>query len=207
MEWESERKYIIHETNTIGRIYNAYTNNLIFKGEFLNNKKNGKGEEYYPNGKLKYEGEYLNGKRNGKGIEYDLERNITYEKEYKNGKLWNMKVYDKSNSIENELKKGKGIIKEYRYGSLIYQSQYLNGEINGIVKKFFDNRVLKFEQNYLNGIKHGKGKEYYINGKLEFEGEYFNGNRWNGKGKEYNNNGKLIFEGEYLNGEKIKKTQ
>ena len=27
---------------------------------------NGKGKEYYYNGKLKFEGEYLNGKRNGK---------------------------------------------------------------------------------------------------------------------------------------------
>ena len=30
---------------------------------------NGKGKEYYDNGKLKFEGEYLNGERNGKGKE------------------------------------------------------------------------------------------------------------------------------------------
>ena len=33
---------------------------------------NGKGKEYYSNGKLKFEGKYLNGKRNGKGKEYDI---------------------------------------------------------------------------------------------------------------------------------------
>ena len=33
-------------------------------------ERNGKGKEYYDNGKLKYEGEYLNGKRNGKGKEF-----------------------------------------------------------------------------------------------------------------------------------------
>ena len=36
---------------------------MIFEGEYYNGKRNGKGKEYYDNGKLKYKGEYLNGKR------------------------------------------------------------------------------------------------------------------------------------------------
>ena len=36
---------------------------------FSNGKRNGKGKEYYLNGKLKFEGNYLNGERNGKGRE------------------------------------------------------------------------------------------------------------------------------------------
>ena len=52
------------------------TNILIFEGEYLNGKRNGKGKEYYYfDGKLKFEGEYLNGERNGKGKEYN-ENNI-----------------------------------------------------------------------------------------------------------------------------------
>ena len=39
-----------------------------------------------------------------------------------------------------------------------------------------------FEGEYLNGEINGKGKEYYYNGELEFEGEYLNGKKWNGKG-------------------------
>jgi len=38
----------------------------MFEGEYLNGKRNGKGKEYYVNGKLIFEGEYLNGERNGK---------------------------------------------------------------------------------------------------------------------------------------------
>ena len=34
-----------------------------------NNNLNGKGKEYYEDGKLKFEGDYLNDKRNGKGKE------------------------------------------------------------------------------------------------------------------------------------------
>ena len=47
--------------------------------------RNGKGKEYYENGKLLFEGEYLNNKRNGKGKEYDDNGNILFEGEYLNG--------------------------------------------------------------------------------------------------------------------------
>ena len=40
--------------------------NILFEGEYLNKKRNGKGKEYYEDGELKFEGEYLNGKRNVK---------------------------------------------------------------------------------------------------------------------------------------------
>ena len=63
MEWKSKR------------IYN-YNGKLIFQGEYLNDKKNGKGKEYNNNGKLIFEGEYLNGKRwNGNGKEYNIMEN------------------------------------------------------------------------------------------------------------------------------------
>ena len=55
-------KYIIYESNGIGKEYNGYDDALIFEGEYLNGKRNGKGKEYDFNGKLKFEGEYLNGK-------------------------------------------------------------------------------------------------------------------------------------------------
>ena len=47
--------------------------------------ENGKGKEYYNNGKIQFEGEYKNGKRwNGKG--YDYKGNETFE--IKDGKGW-----------------------------------------------------------------------------------------------------------------------
>jgi len=61
-------KYIIYESNKIGKEYNGYDDRLIFEGEYLNGKRNGKGKEYLPNGKLLFEGEYLN----GKGKEYNF---------------------------------------------------------------------------------------------------------------------------------------
>ena len=85
---------------------------MIFEGEYLNGKRNGKGKEYYDNGELKFEGEYLNGKK------------------------WNGKGFNKNNEIEYEIKDGNGKVKEYYNGKLKFEGEYLNGERNGKGKEY-----------------------------------------------------------------------
>ena len=162
-------KYKIGGINGKGIEYILYTNYLVFEGEYLNKKRNGKGKEYFFN-KLIFEGEYLNGKRNGKGKEYYEDGKPLFEGEYLNGEKWNGKGYYKNGNIEFQIENGNGKGKEYNYF----------GE-------------LKFEGEYLNGKRKGKGKEYYF-GKLEYEGEYLNGKKIR-KGREYDYNGALQFEG------------
>ena len=129
------RKYIIYGEKDYGKEYNAYTDELIFEGEYLNEKRNRKGKEYDISGELMFEGEYLNGERNGKGKEYwygklifegeflNGERNgkgkeykdgeLKFEGEYLNGVRWNGKGYDENGNILCELKNGAGKVKEY----------------------------------------------------------------------------------------------
>ena len=139
---------------------------------------------------------------------------MEYEGEYLIGKKYNGKGYDTNGNIIYELKNGTGKVKEYDYGRLEFEGEYLNGKRNGKGKEYDNYSKLKFEGEYLNGKRNGKGKEYDYNGKLVFEGEYLDGKKWNGKlfdeksniicelingnGKmnEYNDNGTLIFEGE-----------
>ena len=54
-------RYIIYELNGFRKEYYGYNDTLIFEGEHLNGKRNGKGKEY-KYGKIIFEGEYLNGK-------------------------------------------------------------------------------------------------------------------------------------------------
>ena len=194
-------KYIIFEKDKIGKLYNGYDDRLLFEGEFLHGKKNGKGKEYTYDGKLIFEGEYLNGIINGKCKEYYSDGKIKFEGEYKNGlkngegnlyysngkikfkgeylegKNWNGKTFDYFSNKTYEIKDGSGFLKDYDYlgEQLEYEGQYSNGERNG------------------------KGKQYYPDGNIMFEGEFIN-NQWNGKGKKYNENGQLLFEGQYNNG-------
>ena len=78
MEYEGEYLYN-RKYNGIGYDENG---NIIYK--LLNG--NGNVKEYYDNdGKLLFEGEYLNGKRNGKGKEYDINGELLFEGEFING--------------------------------------------------------------------------------------------------------------------------
>ena len=181
---------------------------ITFEGEYLKGKRNGHGKEYHLNSKIKFEGEYLNGERNGKGKEYDINSNLIFEGEYLNGKRWTgIGYYYNQFSHTYKLEKGTGFQQEYEFSD-----QFL-------VKGQF----LKFEGEYLNGEKHGKGKEYYSDGKLKFEGFYKYGKKWDGKTYEqytFVNNNQVYdlidgkghfkesifadhnFEGEFLNGER-----
>ena len=77
-------KYIIYESNGIGKEYYGYDHSLIFEGEYLNGERKGKGKEYHV-GKVVFECEYLNGKRSGKGKKY-YDGGLRFEGEYLNDK-------------------------------------------------------------------------------------------------------------------------
>ena len=51
--------------------------NIVFKGEYLNGERNGKGNKY-GNSKLQFDDVFLNGKRNGRGKEYDDKSNKSF---------------------------------------------------------------------------------------------------------------------------------
>jgi len=199
--YDNKNKIIYELKNGTGFI-KEFNGLMSFEEEYLNGERNGKGKEFFKND-LIFEGEYLNGERNGKGKEYYNFDKLKFDGEYKKGKKWNGKGYDNKNNIIYELKNGKGYIKNYDIkGNLLFEGEYLNGELFGKVKEYINNKLI-FEGDFLNGKKNGKGKEYdSYNDYLIFEGEYLNGQK-NGKGKEYYNN-ILKFEGEYLYGRKIK---
>ena len=124
-------KKIIFEKHGYGTEYTLDTRELIFEGKYKNGKRNGKGKEYYPDGKTKFEGEYLNGKikygkkydingkvilkidRNGKGKEYYNNGVIRFLGTYLNGKRWNGKGYNYYGNEIYELRSGCGKIKDY----------------------------------------------------------------------------------------------
>ena len=131
-------KYKIIDENGFGKEYELGTNRLIFEGEYLNGKRNGKGKEYNNYCKLEFEGEYINGKRNGKGKEYYFNGKLEFEGEYLNGKRWNGKGYNNDGDLQFELKNGNGKAKEYNYkGKLEFERVYLNGK-----KKWKRKRIL-----------------------------------------------------------------
>ena len=175
-------KYIIYRENGKGREYNAYTEDLIYEGEFLNGERNGKGIEFRYDGLIVFEGEFKDGKRNGKGKEYNREGEVIFEGEYRNGKKWNGKGCQYYNGKYYEIQNGKGLVNESDFTGYFYEGEYSNGERNGNGREYNDD--FGYEK--------------------EFEGEYYKGKRWTGK--EYNNDNIVtneLKEGREKNGENI----
>ena len=209
----SER-YIIYEMkeNEKGKGKECKIENdlIIYKGEFLKDKRHGKGKEYNNFGNLIYEGEYKNGVRSGKGKEYHPNGNLKFIGEYINNKQWNGTGFDRLQYDLYELKNGI-----YH----LYETGKEEDIINGKRKEYDKEGNMIFEGEYKMGERNGKGKEYNDNGELLFEGEYLNGNRFNGKEydnfnniyeykkgivfkKEYYDNHNLKFDGVYIDGKK-----
>ena len=59
---------------------------------------------------------------------------------------------------------------------MINQVEVLNGQLNGNIKHYYKNGILKLE-----GEKNGIIKGYYDDGNLNYESEYFYGVLWNKK--------------------------
>ena len=130
----------------------SINNYIYFKGKYIEYELNGRGKEYYWDGKLYYEGEYLNGKRNGKGREYNGFNNLIFEGEYLNGKRNG---------------KGKGY---YENGKLKFEGEYLNGK--ELLGNNYDEDGNIYQCNKING----KGEEY-CGYNSKFECEYLNGQK------------------------------
>ena len=220
-------KYKIDGINGNGEEYELITNKIIFKGEYKNGKRNGKGKEFNDYGDIIFEGEYLDGKKwNGNFIsKKHIHRKLNRSDSRHEDNNYNENILSK---LEN----GKGIIKIYDDNRILFEGEYLNGERNGKGKECFHYglydrefgrfnyfRCITFEGEYLNDkkwngkaydkkgkeiyeIKNGKGniKEYNRYGDLILECQIVNGEK-NGKCKEYIDN-ILVFEGKYFNGKK-----
>ena len=179
-------------------------NNDKYDGEFLNNKKHGKGKMIYKNGDIYegiwnndccegyceitynngdiYKGYLNNNKYNGNGIMI-----------YKNGSIYN-------GEWVNNHKHGQGIM-DYENGNT-YNGKWINNKKHGKGNMIYENGdtydgewlddikygkgIYTFANkdiyygNWLNDNKHGKGKLEYINGDI-YDGEFLN-NKINGKG-------------------------
>jgi len=178
-----------------------YPNGEIYYGEILNGLKNGKGTEYYKNGKIKYAGDWVNGKFEGYG-DYYYEEGEFYKGQWK-----------------NNLRHGKGI-HYYKNGYIKYNGNFVNGKPEGYGTYIYENGDYYVGQ-IINGSKNGRGIEYYKNGKIKYDGdwvddklegngtfnyeigEYYKGqwinNLRNGKGVQYYKNGNTKYDGEFVN--------
>jgi antitoxin component YwqK of YwqJK toxin-antitoxin module len=86
----------------------------------------------------------------------------------------------------------------------IIEEECLNGELNGLMTKYYLNGKIYFTLKFKNGKRNGNEVSYYENGQKSGEGSYSN-DEMDGKWIWYKENGNIDFEKEYKNGSYEKK--
>lgn len=112
----------------------SFSTNTLYKGDLVQNKKEGKGEEISSEGK--FVGNYINDKKNGEGkMVYSLSGDI-YEGNYKDdlfdGKghyIWKISGQEYTGEYKNGLMHGKGLY-EWSEGEF-YRGTFINGKKEG----------------------------------------------------------------------------
>ena len=154
--------------------------NHIYKGDFLNGLRHGKGKDYRD--KIKYEGDFIKDKKCGKG-KILFESGDTYEGEFNDNKFNGYGHYIWAKN-KNE-----------------YKGNYLNGKFHGEgVYKWGENEYYNGE--YVNGIKEGEGELSFKDGKKFFVN--FTKGKPNGIGTFQDQDGNRC-EVEFINGKINKK--
>ena len=155
-------------------------NNLVFKGSFKNNKRNGPGTEYNPDtGAVMFKGTYKDGYRDGEFEQYnsygELTRTVEYKKGIFHGKSISYTVFGEDETGERRVsciehyKDGKthGDSKVYNYSShakdpqkryfIKNTSQYKEGHQDGLcVQYIIDPKTREHRKNIEMNISKGK---------------------------------------------------
>ena len=185
-----------------------------YLGQFKEHLPHGNGIQYDANNKILYKGDFIKGKFEGKGqffyIYDDHDDYSAYcEGQFKNGLLHGKgKIYYKNGNIKvdgNWIKdklNGKGKV-YYKDGNIMYDGDFKNNVFDGNGKLFYKNGKIKYEGEFINDKFEGNGKYIWEDGKY-YIGQWKN-SLPHGKGKQYNKNGNIINEGDGINGKLINK--
>lgn len=149
--------------------------NLQATNEFDKSGERCLNKTYAPNGRMIATGYYVNQKKEGEWKYFDKDSGqLLLLEENKEGKVhgWS-RLYNPNN------------------GKLAEEIQYVEGQPEGLCRKYSDTGVLQMECQYHNGQLEGPSKTYYPNTVLKEEGQYKAGKK-SGEWKTYNEDGDLL---------------
>ena len=151
-----------------------YYTNGTYQGDFINNKREGKGIYLYNDG-AKYEGDYKDDFKNGKGI-YSYKDGSKYEGDWVKGLIEGKGILYYSNKdkyvgeFKNDLKEGRGIF--YFNNGSKYEGDWIKGKIEGKGILYYVNGD-RYEGDFKNDLREGQGVYYFKDGSRQM-GNYSN---------------------------------
>jgi uncharacterized protein len=172
---------------------------LASKELYLNGTRQGESFYYYSDSLLQYVFYYRNDKKHGPGKEFAKDSTIITLYEYFNGYLIEQQ---KINRTDSEKRKQGKWITYYDNEQIKIESSYLNNKLHGYYREYNKYGKLIAEKRYLNGeeitreieeeieVKADIRTTYWPNGKTKFTGAFLDGNPV-GLHKEFDEDGKL----------------
>ncbi len=170
---------------------------MLYQATFKDDKPVGEMKRFHPNGKLKAVLIFVEGSDDSDAKLFDERGKLLAQGKYNGQKKigeWSYLLETKVVSTENYLDGQKnGISKRYyKTGELLEESNWQNDKLNGFYRSYFQDGTLRLECNYLNGLRNGKFKTVFPNGSLEMDAVYTNDARdkdW----KYYDETGKHVY--------------
>lgn len=131
------------------------------------------------------EGYLLDGTKTGLWVTYDADGKVTSMKNYVNGKLDGVSVVmsqreqidEKAHYRQDVL---HGLSGKYRFGRPEEELPYKNGQLDGIVRKYYQNGKIREEIGFKDGKQHGSYKYYNEDGSISLDYTYENGEKISG---------------------------
>jgi len=130
----------------------------VEEGRFVNSKKTGIWETFFPNNKLKSRIPYTNNRQDGYAVQYYDNGNIKEEGTWKNNRwVGDYKLYHENGQVQQDFKFNAGGVREgiqtyyNESGQKIIEGNWAQGKETGELKEFYDNGELKSEKNFNNG--------------------------------------------------------
>lgn len=132
----------------------------VQEGYVLNGRKNGLWLDYAA-GNISLIQHFIEGKLNGPVLAMDARGQVTSRAEYRDGIL-------------------NGLKATYKFGRPQEEIPYVNGKIEGVMKKYYTNNKLMEEAEYKNNVQDGYYRHYNEEGVIDLEYLYKNGEKVSG---------------------------
>lgn len=170
---------------------------LLYQATFKDDKPVGEMKRFHPNGKLKAVLTFVEGSDLSDAKLFDEGGHQIAQGKYMGQKKtgeWNYLLETKIVSTENYLNGQKnGISKRwYKTGELLEESNWKDDKQNGLYRWYYQRGQLYLECNYLNGKRNGLYTNFFDDGSVELYANYTNDIRdknW----KYFDKSGKLLY--------------
>lgn len=160
---------------------------LVYQATFKDDKPVGEMKRFHPNGALKALMNFTEGTDESDTQLFDERGKLIAKGKYSGQKKigeWTYLIDSKVVSTETYLNGQKnGISKRfYKSGKLLEESNWQNDKLNGVYRSYFQDGKTLLECNYSAGLRNGAFKTWFLNGQIEIDATYTNDMRdkdWN----------------------------